>query len=71
MTLHGPLSVTMGVPNVAQTAAYYTDFGLAPCGLPGSWRVPAACSSEGRHRRPLSCNPDDLAALMTGAHAPD
>ena len=30
MSLHGLLSVTMGVPNVAQTAAYYTDFGLEP-----------------------------------------
>jgi catechol 2,3-dioxygenase-like lactoylglutathione lyase family enzyme len=30
MSLHGLLSVTMGVPNVAETAAYYTDFGLAP-----------------------------------------
>jgi catechol 2,3-dioxygenase-like lactoylglutathione lyase family enzyme len=30
MSLHGLLSVTMGVPNVAQTAAYYAYFGLAP-----------------------------------------
>jgi len=30
MSLHGLLSVTMGVPNVAETAAYYADFGLAP-----------------------------------------
>jgi catechol 2,3-dioxygenase-like lactoylglutathione lyase family enzyme len=30
MSLHGLLSVTMGVPNVGQTAAYYADFGLAP-----------------------------------------
>ena len=30
MSLHGLLSVTMGVPNVAQTAAYYADFGLTP-----------------------------------------
>jgi catechol 2,3-dioxygenase-like lactoylglutathione lyase family enzyme len=30
MSLHGLQSVTMGVPNVAQTAAYYRDFGLAP-----------------------------------------
>jgi catechol 2,3-dioxygenase-like lactoylglutathione lyase family enzyme len=32
MSLHGLLSVTMGVSNVAETAAYYTDFGLAPSG---------------------------------------
>jgi catechol 2,3-dioxygenase-like lactoylglutathione lyase family enzyme len=30
MGLHGLLSVTIGVPNVAETAAYYADFGLAP-----------------------------------------
>ncbi len=29
MSLHGLLSVTIGVPNVAETAAYYADFGLA------------------------------------------
>jgi catechol 2,3-dioxygenase-like lactoylglutathione lyase family enzyme len=30
MGLHGLLSVTIGVPNVEQTAAYYADFGLEP-----------------------------------------
>ena len=30
MSLHSLLSVTIGVPNVAETAAYYTDFGLTP-----------------------------------------
>jgi catechol 2,3-dioxygenase-like lactoylglutathione lyase family enzyme len=30
MSLHGLLSVTMGVPNVQETAAYYADFGLSP-----------------------------------------
>ena len=30
MSLHGLLSVTIGVPNVAETGAYYTDFGLEP-----------------------------------------
>jgi len=30
MSLHGLLSVTIGVPNVAETAAYYADFGLMP-----------------------------------------
>jgi catechol 2,3-dioxygenase-like lactoylglutathione lyase family enzyme len=29
MSLHGLLSVTIGVPNVSETAAYYADFGLA------------------------------------------
>ena len=30
MSLHGLLSVTIGVPNVEETSAYYTEFGLAP-----------------------------------------
>ena len=30
MSLHGLLSVTIGVPNVDETAAYYAEFGLAP-----------------------------------------
>jgi catechol 2,3-dioxygenase-like lactoylglutathione lyase family enzyme len=30
MGLHGLSSVTIGVPNVAETAAYYADFGLTP-----------------------------------------
>jgi catechol 2,3-dioxygenase-like lactoylglutathione lyase family enzyme len=32
MALHRLASVTMGVPDVAGTAAYYTDFGLRPAG---------------------------------------
>ncbi|MFI7104233.1 VOC family protein [Streptomyces sp. NPDC050161] len=32
MALHRLTSVTMGVPDVAETAAYYTDFGLTPDG---------------------------------------
>jgi catechol 2,3-dioxygenase-like lactoylglutathione lyase family enzyme len=35
MSLHGLLSVTIGVPNVGQTAAYYADFGLGQ--EPGGW----------------------------------
>jgi catechol 2,3-dioxygenase-like lactoylglutathione lyase family enzyme len=35
MSLHGLLSVTIGVPNVEETAAYYAEFGLAPTG--GGW----------------------------------
>jgi catechol 2,3-dioxygenase-like lactoylglutathione lyase family enzyme len=32
VSLHGLLSVTIGVPNVDQTAAYYAEFGLEPEG---------------------------------------
>jgi catechol 2,3-dioxygenase-like lactoylglutathione lyase family enzyme len=32
LSLHGLLSVTIGVPNVAATSAYYEEFGLTPSG---------------------------------------
>ncbi|MCD4525013.1 VOC family protein [Nocardioides sp. cx-173] len=32
MALHRLTSITVGVPNVAETAAYYADFGLEPLG---------------------------------------
>jgi len=32
VSLHRLTSITLGVPNVAETAAYYEDFGLAPVG---------------------------------------
>ena len=35
MSLHGLRSVTIGVPNVEETSAYYAEFGLAP--QPGGW----------------------------------
>src|SRR3979490_968391 len=35
MALHRLTSVTIGVPNVAETAAYYTEFGLTP--QPDGW----------------------------------
>jgi hypothetical protein len=30
MSLHSLLSVTIGVPNVGETSAYYAEFGLTP-----------------------------------------
>lgn len=36
MPLHRLTSITMGVPNVRSTAAYYTDFGLTPVTTSGS-----------------------------------
>jgi catechol 2,3-dioxygenase-like lactoylglutathione lyase family enzyme len=32
MSLHRLTTITIGVPNVAETAAYYTEFGLSPVG---------------------------------------
>ena len=68
MALHRLTSVTMGVPNVAETAAYYAEFGLAP--EAGGWfttldagqqlrivpaptrRLRRAARRRGRRRRP-------------------
>jgi hypothetical protein len=39
MTLHRLTSVCIGVPNMAETAAYYEEFGLtplSPCSTAGS-----------------------------------
>jgi catechol 2,3-dioxygenase-like lactoylglutathione lyase family enzyme len=57
MSLHGLRSVTIGVPNVEETAAYYAEFGLA--GL-FAWGPPPP---------PSFMYPEDLAAMMTGAHS--
>ncbi len=50
MSLHGLLSVTMGVPNVDETAAYYADFGLAPeeDGWFSTLNAAASCGSSTR-----------------------
>jgi hypothetical protein len=58
MSLHSLLSVTIGVPNVTETAAYYADFGGAR-GL-FAWGPPPP---------PSFLHPEDLAAMMTGAHS--
>ena len=49
MALHRLTSITMGVPNVAGTAAYYAEFGLSPDG--DGWfttlrRRPRSCGSS-------------------------
>jgi hypothetical protein len=95
MSLHGPLAVTIGVPNVHETAAYYAGFGLTrgraagsapPAGnfseyysdmdciiddhlwTPRNWRGRGGCS-PGARRPPSFLHPEDLAAMMTGAHS--
>ena len=81
MSLHGLLSVTIGVPNVEETAAYYTEFGLAS--QAGGWFArgtqASSCGSGGPRRGPRAVRlgtaaaflpaPEDLAAMMTGAHS--
>src|SRR2546430_16563243 len=66
MSLHSLLSVTIGVPNVGETAAYYTDFGLTPAG--GGW---FSTADAGRQLRLLPAPGRRLPELRGGAHDPD
>jgi catechol 2,3-dioxygenase-like lactoylglutathione lyase family enzyme len=66
MSLHGLLSVTIGVPNVAETAAYYAEFGLAP-GADGWF----ATRDAGRQLRILPAPTRRLLELRVGVDHPD
>ena len=66
MSLHSLLSVTIGVPNVAETAAYYTDFGLTP-GEDGWFST----ADAGRQLRLLPAPVRRLLELRVGADDPD
>src|SRR5580693_7971449 len=66
MSLHGLLSVTIGVPNVEETAAYYADFGLAPQG--DGW---FSTRDAGRQLRLVPAPTRRLISLRVGADDPD
>ena len=66
MSLHGLLSVTIGVPNVDETAAYYTDFGLTP-GEDGWFST----ADAGRQLRLRHAPIRRLLELKVGADDPD
>ena len=66
MSLHGLLSVTIGVPNVDETAAYYTDFGLTPG--EGGW---FSTADAGPQLRLLPAPVRSLLELRVGADDPD
>lgn len=81
MSLHRLTSVTMGVPNVDETIAYYTDFGLLP-GADG-WldtrdggrqlRVVEAPTRRLIEMRVAADDPDDIARIaanLTGLGVP-
>lgn len=76
MALHRLTDITIGVPNVAETAAYYTEFGLRPVGeSTSSYRFATAdggeqLSIEHAPKRRLTTlgigvdDPDDLARVV-------
>ncbi|MFH7341135.1 VOC family protein [Streptomyces sp. KHY 26] len=66
MALHRLTSITMGVPNVAETAAYYTDFGLAP--EADGW---FATRDAGRQLHIVHAPTRRLVEVRVGADTPD
>ena len=66
MSLHRLASITIGVPNVAETAAYYTEFGLRP--EADGW---FATTDGGRQLRIVETPTRRLVALVVGADHPD
>ncbi|TYP90481.1 VOC family protein [Blastococcus xanthinilyticus] len=66
MALHRLTSITMGVPNVEETAAYYTDFGLTPVG--DGW---FATRDGGRQLRIVATPTRRLVELHVGADDAD
>ncbi|MFC9789864.1 VOC family protein [Rhodococcus sp. NPDC127528] len=66
MALHRLASVTVGVPNVADTASYYTDFGLTA--EADGW---LSTTDGGRQLRIVAAPTRRLIALTVGADDPD
>ncbi|MFC9219367.1 VOC family protein [Streptomyces hygroscopicus] len=66
MALHRLTSITMGVPHVAETAAYYTDFGLVPDG--DGWFT---TQDGGRQLRIVHAPARRLVEVRVGADTPD
>lgn len=66
MTLHRLASVTIGVPNVEETARYYADFGLTPV---GGHRF--ATTDGGEQLRLVETATRRLLSMTVGADDPD
>jgi catechol 2,3-dioxygenase-like lactoylglutathione lyase family enzyme len=66
MSLHRLTSVTMGVPNVAETVGYYTEFGLQPVG--DGWFT---TTDGGRQLRVVPAPTRRLVELRIGVDDPD
>jgi catechol 2,3-dioxygenase-like lactoylglutathione lyase family enzyme len=69
VSLHRLTSITLGVPNVAQTAAYYEEFGLAPV---GDGATPRFATRDGGEQLKLVDSPlRRLVELGVGVDDPD
>ena len=54
MPLHRLTRITIGVPNLAETAAYYEDFGLTPADTPSGGRTAAFATVDGGEQLTLA-----------------
>jgi hypothetical protein len=63
--LHRLTRILLGMPYVEDTAAYYEEFGLTPAATDISSIYGAEAPAP---TPPTFLAPEDLAALMTGAH---
>jgi catechol 2,3-dioxygenase-like lactoylglutathione lyase family enzyme len=69
MGLHRLTSITLGVPNVAETASYYENFGLTPV---GDGAVPRFATQEGGEQLKIVHSPlRRLVELGVGVDDPD
>ncbi|MFE6888001.1 VOC family protein [Streptomyces sp. NPDC057694] len=66
MALHRLTSITMGVPNIAETCAYYADFGLVPDG--DGWFT---TQDAGRQLRIVHAPSRRLVEVRIGVDTPD
>jgi len=71
MALHRLTSITMGVPNVGETAAYYADFGLQPGEAVASGEVWFSTRDGGRQLRIVPAPTRRLVNLHVGVDDAD
>jgi catechol 2,3-dioxygenase-like lactoylglutathione lyase family enzyme len=71
MGLHRLTSITIGVPDVPATAAYYTEFGLLPVGTADAGRARFATLDGGEQLELVQASRRRLLRVGVGAHDAD
>jgi catechol 2,3-dioxygenase-like lactoylglutathione lyase family enzyme len=71
MSLHRLTSITVGVPNVEETAAYYADFGLTRTGTSPEGAVRFATRDGGEQLEIVPASRRGLVRIGVGAHDAD
>ncbi|MBO4254091.1 VOC family protein [Streptomyces griseorubiginosus] len=71
MSLHRLTSITIGVPNVAETAQYYAEFGLTPVSRPGAHEQQFTTRDGGEQLTIAQSSTRRLLRIGVGAQDPD